>query len=204
MAGAFLAYMIQVKAKVLTMEDKINSIVFESQELHGRLRSLGPEIAQAAHMMIECIEAGGKVMFAGNGGSAADAQHLAAELVNRFKKERKPISGLALTTDTSIITSIGNDYAFAEIFSKQLMAVGRAGDLFVGISTSGNSKDVVRAIETARAMGIGTIGLMGEGGRIKDMVDCALCIPSKSTPRVQEAHILIGHILCELVEDAFS
>ena len=186
------------------MEDKIYSIFIESQELHGRLKSLGPKIAQAARMMIECIEAGGKAMFAGNGGSAADAQHLAAELVNRFKKERKPFAGLALTTDTSVITSIGNDVAFDEIFSKQLMALGRAGDLFVGISTSGNSKDVIRAIETARTMGIATIGLTGEGGKIKDMADCALCIPSTNTPRVQEAHILVGHILCELIEDAFS
>jgi D-sedoheptulose 7-phosphate isomerase len=186
------------------MEEKISSILQESIELHRWLLTLTPQISQAARMFIKCIEGGGKVMFGGNGGSAADAQHLAAELVNRFKKERRPLAGLALTTDTSIITSIGNDYSFDEIFAKQIMALGRAGDLLVGISTSGNSKDVIRALETARSMGIATIGLTGDSGKIRDMVDCALCIPSGNTPRVQEAHILIGHILCELLEDAFS
>jgi D-sedoheptulose 7-phosphate isomerase len=154
--------------------------------------------------MIECIEVGGKIMFAGNGGSAADAQHLAAELVNKFKKERRPMAGLALTTDTSVITAIGNDYSFDEIFAKQIMALGRAGDLFIGISTSGNSRDIIRAIETARDMGIATICLIGEGGKIKDLAGCAITVPSSNTPRVQEVHILIGHILCELLENALS
>jgi D-sedoheptulose 7-phosphate isomerase len=184
------------------MKNKILSILKESQELHDRLLPLESVITSAARMMIECIKKGGKVMFAGNGGSAADSQHLAAELVNRFKKERRPLAGIALSTDTSVITAIGNDYSFDEIFAKQIMAIGRAGDLFIGISTSGNSKDVIRAIETARSMDIATIGLIGEGGMIKDLVDCAICIPSGNTPRVQEGHILIGHILCEILENA--
>ncbi len=185
------------------MEEKISSILQESRALHAQLLPLVPKIEQALHMMISCIETGGKIMFAGNGGSAADAQHLAAEMVNRFKKERRPLAGIALTTDTSVITSIANDYSFDEIFSKQLMAIGRTGDLFVGISTSGSSRNVVRAMETARDMGIGTIGLIGQYGSIKDLADCTIAVPSGNTPRVQEVHILIGHILCELLENAF-
>lgn len=174
----------------------------ESLGLHGRLEGLVPVIERAAAMMIGCLRAGGKVMFAGNGGSAADAQHLAAEFVNRFKKERAPLAGLALTTDTSVLTSISNDYSYDEIFSKQVLALGRRGDLFMGISTSGNSPNIIKAIQIAKEMGISTIGLMGEGGAIKDIVDCAICVPSQNTPRIQEAHLLIEHILCELVEDA--
>jgi len=186
------------------MENKISDILGEGRALHDKLPSLVPNIAKALEMMIACIESGRKIMFAGNGGSAADAQHLAAELVNRFKKERRPLAGIALTTDTSVITSIANDYSFDEIFSKQVMALGRRGDLLFGISTSGGSKDVIRAMETARGMGIVTIGLTGQGGPIKDLADCAIAVPSGDTPRVQETHILIGHILCELLEDAVS
>lgn len=186
------------------MEDTIFTIFEESKGLHERLMPLAPKIEQAARLMIDCIEVGGKIMFAGNGGSAADAQHLAAELVNRFKKERRPMAGLALTTDTSVITAIGNDYSFDEIFAKQIMGLGRAGDLFIGISTSGNSRDIIRAMEAARDMGIATIGLIGEGGKIKDLAGCAITVPSGNTPRVQEVQILIGHILCELLENALS
>jgi D-sedoheptulose 7-phosphate isomerase len=186
------------------MDNRIASLIQESQELHDRLEQLVPSIAKAAGMMIGCIRHGGKVMFAGNGGSAADAQHMAAELVNRFRKERPPMAGLALTTDTSVITSIGNDYSFDEIFEKQVMALGRRGDILVGISTSGSSPNIVRAIKAAGQMGISTICLTGEGGTIRDLVDCAICVPSGSTPRIQEAHILIEHILCELLEDSSS
>ena len=161
-----------------------------------------PAVSCAAGMMVDCLKAGGKVLFAGNGGSAADAQHMAAEFVNRFKKERAPLAGLALTTDTSVLTSIGNDYSFEEIFSKQVIALGRNGDLFVGISTSGNSANIVKALKAAKEAGVSTIGLMGEGGAMRDIADCAICVPSRSTPRIQEALLLIEHILCELVEDA--
>ncbi len=132
------------------MKARIASIVQESLSLHGRLQGLVPVIEQAAAMMVGCLRAGGKVMFAGNGGSAADAQHLAAEFVNRFKKERAPLAGLALTTDTSTLTSIANDYSFDAIFVKQILALGRKGDLFVGISTSGNSPNIVKAIHTSK------------------------------------------------------
>jgi D-sedoheptulose 7-phosphate isomerase len=183
------------------MEDKIRAIIRESEALHGQISSLASMIRQAAELMLGALSRGGKVMFAGNGGSASDAQHLAAELVNRFQRERSPMAGLALTTDVSVLTSIANDYTFDEVFSKQVRALGREGDVLVGISTSGSSKNIIRAIEEARDLGIMTIGLTGEGGEIKDMVDCALAVPSGRTARVQEAHILIGHILCELIEE---
>lgn len=185
------------------MEKRIRAVIDESRDLHEKIGEAAESIAQAVRMALRCIDAGGKIMFAGNGGSAADAQHLAAELVNRFRRERRPMAGLALTTDTSILTAIGNDYAFEQVFSKQVAALGRPGDLFVGISTSGDSPNVIRAIETAREMGISTIGLTGRRGRIKDLVDCAIVVPSGNTPRIQEAHILIGHIMCELLEDEF-
>ncbi|HNY66291.1 MAG TPA: D-sedoheptulose 7-phosphate isomerase [Deltaproteobacteria bacterium] len=183
------------------MEDRIRAIIQESVELHGRISPLVPRIKQAAELMCAALARGGKVMFAGNGGSAADAQHLAAELVNRFRLERAPLAGLALTTDTSVLTSIANDYSFDELFSKQVRALGREGDVLVGLSTSGGSRNIVRAVEEARAMGITTIGLTGEAGAIRQMVDCALAVPSGITARVQEVHILIGHILCDIVEE---
>lgn len=184
------------------MDERIQAIIEESTGLHARLPVIVPEIREAARLMSDALKSGGKIMFAGNGGSAADAQHLAAELVNRFLKERRPLAGLALTTDTSILTAVGNDYSFDEIFSKQVMALGRKGDVLLGISTSGSSRDILKAFEAARGMGIITVALTGEGGEMKDLADCAVCVPSVSTPRIQEAHILIGHILCELVEDA--
>ena len=182
--------------------DRIEEIIEESIQLHRRLPGLVPEIAKAARIMIDALARGKKIMFAGNGGSAADAQHLAAELVNRFRKNRQPIAGLALTTDTSVITSVANDFSFDEIFSKQVRALGREGDVLVGISTSGNSGNIIRALDEARSMGISTIALAGEGGTIRDHADCTIAVPSQSTPRIQEAHILIGHILCEMIEEA--
>jgi D-sedoheptulose 7-phosphate isomerase len=186
------------------MEDKILAIMKESGSLHARIPSMAPRIRQAAELMCACLARGGKVMFAGNGGSAADAQHLAAELVNRFRRERAPMAGLALTTDTSVLTSIANDYSFDEIFAKQVKGLGREGDVLVGFSTSGASRNIVRAFEEAKAMGTTTIGLTGEDGVIKDLADCALAVPSGVTARVQEVHILIGHILCDIVEEESS
>jgi len=143
-----------------------------------------------------------KLMLCGNGGSAADAQHIAAEFVNRYCMERPPLPALALTTDTSVMSCIGNDYSFAEIFSKQVKALGVAGDVLLGISTSGNSENVLTAVKAARKQGLFTAGLTGgEGGKLAGMVDLALVVKSKDTPRIQEAHILAGHILCEIVED---
>lgn len=142
-----------------------------------------------------------KLMLCGNGGSAADAQHIAAEFVNRFLLERPPLPALALTTDTSILTSIGNDYSYDEIFSKQIKALGMEGDVLVAISTSGMSRNILSALETAKERGIYTVGLLGsEGGEAAPLADLAMVVPSEQTPRIQEAHILAAHILCQLVD----
>ena len=186
------------------MEEKIRRTIDQSIAVHNGVYNMIPQVRDAAKIMTQCITAGNKIMFAGNGGSAADAQHLAAELVNKFLRQRKPLPGLALTTDTSIITAIGNDCSFDEVFSKQVQALGRKGDVFLGISTSGNSKNIIDAFSAARAMGISTIALSGEGGRMQEMADCTMAVPSSLTPRVQEVHILIGHILCEIIEDAHA
>jgi D-sedoheptulose 7-phosphate isomerase len=144
---------------------------------------------------------GGTLFWCGNGGSAADSQHLAAELVGRFKKNRRALRSVALTTDTSVLTCVANDYSYNDIFSRQIEALGRSGDVLVGISTSGNSDNVIQALKTAREMGLITIAMLGkDGGITKKLVDHSLIIPSNSTARIQEMHILIGHILCEIIE----
>ena len=154
----------------------------------------------AAETVAACLASGRKVLFFGNGGSAADAQHLAAEFVNRFRIERPPLAALALTTDTSILTSIGNDYDFDDVFAKQVLALGAAGDVACGISTSGNSPNVVKAVEAARAKGLRTIGWTGRGGRLAECSELVLRVDSAVTARIQECHITFGHILCELVD----
>jgi len=155
----------------------------------------------AAQRLATYFAAGHKLLIFGNGGSAADAQHIAAEFVNRFIVERKPLPALALSTDTSILTSIPNDYSFDEVFSKQIKALGRKDDMALGISTSGNSKNVILALETARDMGLYTVGLTGcGGGELARCCDLALIVDSRATPRIQETHITAGHILCELVD----
>jgi len=155
----------------------------------------------AAQRLATYFAAGHKLLIFGNGGSAADAQHIAAEFVNRFTVERKPLPALALSTDTSILTSISNDYSFDEVFSKQIKALGRKDDIALGISTSGNSKNVILAVETARDMGLYTVGLTGcGGGELARCCDLALIVDSRATPRIQETHITAGHILCELVD----
>lgn len=158
-------------------------------------------IVDLATRIAEGFSRGKKLMLLGNGGSAADAQHLAAEFVNRFMIERPPLPALALTTDTSIITSIGNDYDYSEIFSKQIKALGCDGDIVICISTSGNSPNVIKAIEAAKAQGILTVGFTGkDGGKVADMVDMLFNVESKTTARVQETHITLGHVICELVD----
>ena len=157
-------------------------------------------IMNVARRMADAVASRHKILFFGNGGSAADAQHLAAEFVNRFQIERPPLAAIALTTDTSIITSIGNDYRFEDIFSKQVMALGNKDDVAVGISTSGNSANVIEGIEAARSAGMTTIGMAGRGGRLADICDVCLCVPSDTTARVQEAHIRAGHMICDLVD----
>ncbi|MEA2110903.1 MAG: D-sedoheptulose 7-phosphate isomerase [Campylobacterota bacterium] len=142
-----------------------------------------------------------KLLLAGNGGSAADAQHIAAELVGRYGFDRPSLSAFALTTDTSALTAIGNDYGYDKIFSRQLEGVGCSGDIFIGISTSGNSKNLINAFETAKEKGIATVALVGrDGGVMAEMADYSLVVPSSETPRIQESHILIGHIICDIIE----
>lgn len=159
------------------------------------------KIIEISEKIYERLKAGNKFLICGNGGSAADAQHMAAEFVNRFKIERKPLPAIALTTDTSIITSIGNDYSFNEIFSKQVMALGKEGDIILGISTSGRSKNVINALKVAKEMNIITIGLSGDyAEEMGKLSDYYIYVPSKNTPRVQEAHLLIEHAICELID----
>ena len=158
-------------------------------------------VAQVAMQIVKSLRAGGKVLFFGNGGSAADAQHLAAEFTGRYLKERRALPALALHANTSALTAIGNDYGFDFVFARQLEAFGKEGDVAIGISTSGNSTNVVRAMEAAKAKSIYTVALVGaSGGAMKKLADCALCMPSDETPRIQECHILTGHLICEIVE----
>ncbi len=157
-------------------------------------------ISKGAEMIATCLASGHKILIFGNGGSAADAQHITAEFVNRFNIERSPLAAIALTTDTSIITSIGNDYHFDEIFSKQIKALGKKNDIAWGISTSGNSKNVIQAINAAKDIGISTIGLTGRGGKLAESADLVFSVESDVTARIQEAHITLGHILCDLVD----
>jgi len=157
-------------------------------------------VAEIGCILADAIRQGGKVFFFGNGGSAADAQHLAAEFTGRFLIERRPLPGLALTVNTSSLTAIGNDYSFDLVFARQIEALGRPGDVAIGISTSGNSPNVLRAIEAARKLEMVSVGLTGRGGKLASVAEHCIRIPSDSTPRIQEAHILTGHILCEIVD----
>lgn len=159
------------------------------------------KIAEVGEACLEVYRNGRKTMLAGNGGSAADAQHIAAELVGRYGFDRPSIPSLALTTDSSNLTAIGNDYGYDKVFSRQLEGMGQEGDLFIGISTSGNSQNIVNAFTSAKAKGITTVALTGrDGGKMAEMADYALIVPSNATPRIQESHILIGHIICDIIE----
>ncbi len=158
-------------------------------------------IRQIASAAVDCLKNGGKIFFFGNGGSAADAHHLCAEIVSRFYMERRGLPAEALSTNTSVLTAIANDYSFEMIFSKQIEASGREGDVAVGISTSGNSPNVIEAIRTAKGKGMLSVGFTGKkGGKLKELADICFCAPSDDTPRIQEAHITVGHIICELIE----
>jgi D-sedoheptulose 7-phosphate isomerase len=184
------------------MENIILKRFKESAEVKARfLKENLPKLLDVIKLISRTFVSGNKLFFFGNGGSAADAQHLAAEFVNRYVMDRPPLPAIALTTDTSIITSVSNDIAFNEIFAKQLRALGKEGDVAIGISTSGNSSNIIKAFEVAKEMGMKTVALTGnDGGVLAKMADISLIVSSTSTPRIQEAHILIGHILCEMVE----
>lgn len=159
-------------------------------------------IERAALAIIDSLKKGGKLFVFGNGGSAADSQHIAAELVGRFKMERRPLPAIALTTDTSALTSIANDYGYEFVFSRQIEALASKGDVALGISTSGNSKNIIEAFKKAGSLGLKVIALSGgDGGKMKDVADISIVVASRDTPRIQESHAMIGHILCGLIED---
>ena len=181
---------------------RVQKAVAETIRLQQQfLQEEGGTVVAAARMLAGAFQAGARVFIFGNGGSAADAQHLAAEFVNRFQVERPPLAALALTTDTSILTAVANDYDFNEVFAKQLQALGRPGDVAWGISTSGGSPNVVRGLKVARELGLKTLAFCGrDGGEVALAADIALIVRSRNTPRVQEVHITIGHVLCDLVD----
>jgi len=179
----------------------ISEILEESLRVkRDSIQANADRISQGADLLAACLSGGHKILIFGNGGSAADAQHIAAEFVNRFRIERPPLAALALTTDTSVLTSIGNDYHFDEVFEKQVRALGVKNDVAWGISTSGNSPNVIKAIRSARAQGLKTIGMTGRGGQLAECADLVLTVESSVTARIQETHITMGHLLCELVD----
>ena len=185
------------------MSDVIKKIFSDHLDVVNKvLASEAGSIESIGKLLANCLEKKGTIFWCGNGGSASDSQHIAAELVGRFKKDRPALRSIALTTDTSILTSVGNDYGFDQIFSRQLQALGSSGDILVGISTSGSSKNILNAFKVASDLGITSIALTGkDGGIAKEISDHSIIVDSESTARIQEAHILIGHILCELIEE---
>ncbi len=184
------------------LENIIKKILADSLKINDEfVRENSSKIGMVAEKIASAFLGDRKLLICGNGGSAADAQHMAAEFVNRFQLERPPLPAMALTTDTSVITSIGNDYSFEDVFSKQVKALGIEGDVLLAISTSGNSKNVLSAVEVANKQGLYTVGMLGnKGGKLSDVVDLALNVKSDVTARVQEAHILAEHIICHLVD----
>jgi D-sedoheptulose 7-phosphate isomerase len=200
----------RLKATVKTLNDFnqptiIQQSVSDSIQVKQKFFSENEVLIEECAGMISCaLENGGKLLLFGNGGSAADCQHIAAEFVGRFQMERDPIPAIALTTDTSIITAIANDYTFDAIFNRQIQAIGRPGDIAVAISTSGLSRNVLAGAFQAREMGISVVSLSGCKGRLKDKADIAFCVPSDNTARIQETHIMLAHILCDLVERDFA
>jgi D-sedoheptulose 7-phosphate isomerase len=188
------------KAPHELVRDRIQRSIEVKQALLSDV-SFQDQVAHVAMRIVESLRAGGKVLFFGNGGSAADAQHLAAEFTGRYVKERRALPAIALNTNSSSVTSISNDYGFDFVFARQIEALGKEGDVAIGISTSGNSVNVLRALEAAKSKSIYTAALTGRsGGSMKDVTDCTICIPSDETPRIQECHVLTGHLICEIVE----
>lgn len=188
------------------MKSRIDEVLSEQIENLKKLKTsdYADNLIEISSKICECIENGGKLLIAGNGGSAADSQHFAAELIGRFMKERKSLPAIALTTDSSILTCMGNDYGFDDIFSRQVEGLGNKNDVFLGISTSGNSKNIIKAVEKAKKQGMKTIGLLGkDGGKLKDMCDYSIIFSYKETARVQEHHLMTYHLLCEFIESKF-
>lgn len=185
------------------MAESVRSMASETERARKQFfEETTADLVRAALLIVKCFRDGGKLLIFGNGGSAADAQHIAAELAFRMGKLREALPALALTTDTSILTAVANDRSFDHVFSRQIEALGRKGDVALAISTSGNSPNVIEAVQQARQMGILTIGMLGAGGgRAASLVDLALIVPHSDTPRIQETHIVAAHIICQLVED---
>ncbi|KZY71573.1 phosphoheptose isomerase [Oleiphilus sp. HI0071] len=187
------------------MSDRIKAHIERSIEAKQRIlsnESLLDQLDQSIALCVEALRDDKKILFAGNGGSASDAQHLAAELVGRYRYDRESLAAIAITTDTSALTAIGNDYGYEDVFSRQLSGLGQEGDVLVAISTSGNSGNIVKAIEVARKKGIKVIGMSGEKGKLKELSDTCLAVPAPLTATIQEAHIMLGHILCDGIEQA--
>lgn len=186
------------------MRDKIQDVLLQSIQVKEELlRTSVGKIKEISDLLIDTLKRGGKVMIFGNGGSASDSQHIAAELVGRFKKDRNGLPAIALTTNTSILTAIANDYGYEIVFAKQIEALAAKNDIAIGISTSGKAKNVANGIKQAKKMGLKTVALTGaDGGELVKLADVSLIVPSSVTARIQEAHITIGHIICEMVEDA--
>ncbi|MEA3492104.1 MAG: D-sedoheptulose 7-phosphate isomerase [Campylobacterota bacterium] len=188
----------------------IRDMIREEFEAHRAtidavILQLIPDVERASKIVIERLQSGNKILLCGNGGSAADAQHIAAELTGRYKSERRGLAGVALTTDTSALTAISNDYGFDRVFDRQVEALANPGDLLIGISTSGNSTNIISALEVAREMGCHTVGMSGrDGGLMNRACDLNIIVPSDDTPRIQEMHILIGHTICQAIDDALS
>ena len=189
----------------ISTEQQVTDIIQASIEVKANILSdalLISKIVEIAHLVVRAFQSGNKVLFCGNGGSAADAQHLAAEFSGRFYKDRDPLPAEALHVNTSYLTAVANDYSYNEIYSRIVKGSGRKGDVLIGLSTSGNSANIISAFEQARAMGIATVGFTGAtGGKLKQVSDFLVAVPSKDTPRIQEAHITLGHIICQLVEE---
>lgn len=189
------------------MKTLIQSELFKSRDVLDRMiesQDLLSTLEQIIHASISALTSGQKLIFAGNGGSASDAQHLSAELVGRYQKERIALPALALTTDTSALTAISNDYGFEQVFARQIAALGQKGDLYFALSTSGNSKNILASLPIARQKGLICIGMTGEnGGAMNELCDYMIKVPSSITAKIQEGHIKIGHILCQAIEDAF-
>ena len=187
------------------MSKLIKKHILEHSAVLDSIMQLDESIEKVSYIFINCLEKGGTIFWCGNGGSASDSQHLAGELVGRFAGERRPLKSIALTADSAVMTCIVNDYGYEHIFSRQVEALGAKGDVLVGISTSGNSKNVLNAFEVAKNKGVRTIGLLGKaGGMAKNLVDESIIVSSNSTARVQEMHILVGHILCDLIEGGLN
>jgi len=188
----------------------VNEVIVKEFEAHLKtiqavIGQMENPLQEASKLMVNTLKNGSKILLCGNGGSAADAQHIAAELTGRYKTERRGLPAIALTTDTSALTAIGNDYGYEKVFDRQVEALANKGDLLIGISTSGNSANIISALSTAKELGCNTVGFSGrDGGEMNKVCDINLVVPSNDTPRIQEMHILFGHTLCQIVDDAFE